>query len=105
MTHSPLPWTKKSEFTGYWYLRDANDETIVLVAQTKQIAEPHTDPEIKLTRTVSLPHATADAALFFAAPRLLAAAKALVEYCDLTRDLQGEYVDALRAAIAEAETP
>lgn len=111
MPHSPLPWTKKSEFTEHWFIRDANGETIVLIAQTKQQPEPSDDPAITLTRTVKLPHADSNAALFLAAPKLLAAAKAIAgEWFfegddDCTMDISVIRGDLRRllAAIAEAE--
>lgn len=105
MTHSPLPWTKKSEFTAHWFLRDANAETICLIAQTKQIPEPSNDPEVSLTRTVKLPHADSNAALFLAAPKLLAILKEAVEVFRIEVSQNDSTIAKMDAAIAEAETP
>ena len=89
--------------TDSWFIGAADGNNIMIISRVKRTYETP-EPGVSITREIAKPHADADAAMFFAAPKLLAAAKALVEYCDLTRDLQGEYIDALRAAIAEAET-
>ena len=75
--HSPLPWTRRMATTDTWFIDGPDGETIILVGRNRT---EHTEPEpgVRIMREVLKPHADANAALFFAAPKLLAALQALM---------------------------
>ena len=102
-THSPLPWTRRMAPPDTWFIDDADGEAIILVGRNKTIHENHREIGVRITRDVLKPHADANAALFFAAPKLLEACIRAEMWVSTIPE--GEVMrDVLRAAITEAET-
>lgn len=73
-THSPLPWTRRVPFDSSWFIDAAGGKGIIIVPRRDTVYEDP-EPGVRIQRDVKREHADADAALFFAAPKLLEAAK------------------------------
>ena len=110
--HSPLPWTRRMATTDTWFIDGADGKTIVLVGRNELVHETP-EPGVRVMRDVLKPHADANAALFFAAPKLLSSLQGLLaRYMRLAAsgdcgfwDAETEAeVIAARAAITEATT-
>lgn len=89
---------------GSWFLDDAEGKTITIISRTKTVHE-NPEPGVRVMRDVVEPHADGNAALFFAAPKMLEVLGRVEMWLSTVTPVDGMVMrDVVRDAISMATT-